>query len=369
MKVSTAAIIVALTHTCFIQNNDELYVTAAFTTSVQHGTATRSSGVVLQLYNHNNNRFNSSATRLFSLSHSRNGVSTTKKKMKRARRKGELDPFNAPGDHDLQHGNKHDSDDMFFDESSPETVARKKREASLSARTSNKQVSMRDGVATISDARARHMEYMKKLDGRPALVLNADYQPLSHIPLSLWSWQDAIKAVFAGRVTVVDVYPGVSIQSIHMEIPLPSVIALNEYVPQASQSTPPFSRKNVFLRDGYRCQYCGQRFRSADLSLDHYVPRCMGGTLTWTNTVSACRKCNGRKGNLMPRDLKGIGMKPLREPREPTTYELNREAGQLLKPRKVHPTWEPYLGLVGWKSSDRPRRDSGEGGKENAVEF
>lgn len=282
MKVGTSVIIVALAHSCCVQNNDTLYVTAAFSSSATtrvHGispVSTRSGHI------HHRNRFISN-TRLFSLSNSKNGVSTTKKKLKRARRKGDLDRYNAPADHNQNH--KHDSpdntiDEMFFDESTPESIARKKREASMSAHKMQVSRNSTNRDAS-SDARQQHMEYMKKLDGRPALVLNADYQPLSHIPLSLWSWQDAVKAVFAGRVTVVDVYPGVSIQSIHIEIPLPSVIALNEYVPEASQSKPPFSRKNVFLRDGYRCQYCAKRFRNADLSLDHYVPRCKGGTLTW----------------------------------------------------------------------------------------
>jgi hypothetical protein len=73
-------------------------------------------------------------------------------------------------------------------------------------------------------------EVIKKLDRHPALVLNADYQPLSHLPLSLWHWQEAIKAVFAGKVTVVDVYPDIAVKAVNWEIPLPSVIALNEYV-------------------------------------------------------------------------------------------------------------------------------------------
>jgi hypothetical protein len=71
-------------------------------------------------------------------------------------------------------------------------------------------------------------EFIKKLDRHPALLLNADYQPLSQLPLSLWHWQEAIKAVFAGKVTVVDVYPDIAVKAVNWEIPLPSVIALNE---------------------------------------------------------------------------------------------------------------------------------------------
>jgi 5-methylcytosine-specific restriction endonuclease McrA len=65
-----------------------------------------------------------------------------------------------------------------------------------------------------------------------------------------------------------------------MDVDLPSVIALTEYVPQPRQN-PAFTRRNVFLRDGYRCQYCAQRYHTQDLSLDHFVPRCVGGRLEW----------------------------------------------------------------------------------------
>ena len=116
-------------------------------------------------------------------------------------------------------------------------------------------------------------------------------QPLSLLPLSLWSWQDAVKAIFSGKVTVVDVYPDVTIRAASLEIPLPSVIALNEYVPK-SRHTPAFTRRNVFLRDEYKCQYCRERFHTNDLSLDHVVPRCKGGVLSWYVVASLPKVCS-----------------------------------------------------------------------------
>lgn len=77
--------------------------------------------------------------------------------------------------------------------------------------------------------------FLKKLDRHPALLLNADYQPMSSLPLSLWNWQEAVKAVFSGKVTVVDVYEDVTIRAANLQVALPSVIALNEYVPQFNQ--------------------------------------------------------------------------------------------------------------------------------------
>ena len=79
---------------------------------------------------------------------------------------------------------------------------------------------------------------------------------------------------------MVDVYPDISIRAANLEVPLPSVIALTDYVKKVNQR-PAFTRRNVFLRDEYKCQYCNDRFHTADLSLDHVKPRCMGGQLNW----------------------------------------------------------------------------------------
>ena len=88
----------------------------------------------------------------------------------------------------------------------------------------------------------------------PALVLNADYRPLSYYPLSLWSWQDSVKSVFLDRVSIVSYYDRV-IRSPSYSMKLPSVIALKSFV--KPQSNPNFTRFNVFLRDKFTCQYCG----------------------------------------------------------------------------------------------------------------
>src|SRR6201996_8152287 len=87
----------------------------------------------------------------------------------------------------------------------------------------------------------------------PALVLNADYRPLSYYPLSLWSWQDTIKAVFLDRVNILEEYDR-EVRSSRFKMRLPSVIALKTYVPPARN--PAFPRFNVFLRDEFECQYC-----------------------------------------------------------------------------------------------------------------
>ena len=168
-------------------------------------------------------------------------------------------------------------------------------------------------------------------------------QPLGYMPLSLWSWQDAIKAIFKGSVTVVDVYPDLTVRASSITVPLPSVIALNDYVPQ-KQTKPAFTRRNVYLRDEYKCQYCKQRFHTADLSLDHVIPRSMGGPLSWDNAVACCKQCNGRKGSTPLSEIGFIGMKLRRKPRCPTQMELAAISARMV-PKRVHPTWKPYLGI------------------------
>ena len=91
----------------------------------------------------------------------------------------------------------------------------------------------------------------------PALVLNADFRPLSYYPLSLCSWQDAIKAVFLERVSVIESYEQV-VHSPSISFKLPSVVALKNFVMQHRR--PVFTRFNVFLRDNFTCQYCYQRY-------------------------------------------------------------------------------------------------------------
>eukprot|EP01082_Thalassiosira_pseudonana_P009187 g8193.t1 g8193 contig28:79576-81650(+) len=189
----------------------------------------------------------------------------------------------------------------------------------------------------------RHLETMKKLERHPSLVLNADYQPLRMLPLSIWSWQDTVKAVLGGKAHVVEVYPDVVVRAVNLDMPVPSVIALKEYA-HTGKARPAFTRRNVFLRDGYRCQYCSGLFRTSDLSLDHVEPRCFGGKLTWENTVTSCRKCNGRKGCLRPTEIHHIGMTLKSKPRCPSLYELAAEANKFV-PRRVHPTWAPFLGI------------------------
>jgi 5-methylcytosine-specific restriction endonuclease McrA len=170
-------------------------------------------------------------------------------------------------------------------------------------------------------------------DNCPALVLNADHRPLSYFPLSLWSWQDAIKAVFLERVNILAEYERV-VRSPSFEMKIPSVVSLKTYVRPARH--PAFTRFNVFLRDRFECQYCGA---DEDLTFDHVIPRSRGGRTTWDNVVTACSCCNLVKGNRIPDES---GMFPRHLPMQPTT-QLLRENGRAFPPNFLHHSWRDFL--------------------------
>jgi 5-methylcytosine-specific restriction endonuclease McrA len=176
---------------------------------------------------------------------------------------------------------------------------------------------------------------------RRCLVLNSDYTPLSTYPLSIVSGQEAVRAVYRGRAFVVDEWPE-TFRSPSTEIHVPKVVALHEYAP--INATPKFCRRNILLRDRYRCQYCGQRFSSHDLTFEHVVPRTMGGKTTWENILTACVPCNTKKGSRPANwsGSRGGGMRPLKVPRQPTTVQLLRAGLEFLDP-VTKETWASWL--------------------------
>lgn len=164
-----------------------------------------------------------------------------------------------------------------------------------------------------------------------ALLLNADFRPVQHYPLSTVDWQSAVKMVVEETASVVAEYDE-EIHSPSTTMRIPSVIALKKFVPAPRFVA--FTRFNVFLRDRFRCQYCGEKFRSNDLTFDHVIPRARGGQTCWDNIVAACWDCNMRKDS-------GHAV-PLRAPRQPSPEELGR-AQREFPPSYLHETWVDYL--------------------------
>ena len=171
------------------------------------------------------------------------------------------------------------------------------------------------------------------LQQNPALVLNADYRPLSYYPLSLWSWQDAVKAAFMDLVDIVAEYDHV-VRSPSLTLKVPSVVVLKDYVKPRKRVA--FTRFNLFLRDEFCCQYCGKK---GELTFDHIVPRASGGTTSWENVVAACSPCNMRKGS---KSLRRAGMSLRKPTRTPGAEEL-RNVGRKFPPNYLHESWIDFL--------------------------
>ena len=178
-----------------------------------------------------------------------------------------------------------------------------------------------------------HPDLARHPDSCPALVLNADYTPLSYYPLSLWPWQTAVKAVFLDRVTIVENYER-EIHSPTRTMPIPSVIALRQYVKPSQY--PAFTRFNLFLRDRFACQYCGS---GKDLTFDHVVPRRLGGRTTWENVATACAPCNLKKGGRTPQQAH---MPLYQQPWRPTSWQL-QDNGRAFPPNYLHESWIDWL--------------------------
>lgn len=183
------------------------------------------------------------------------------------------------------------------------------------------------------DFRTTFVRAPSALRHNPALVLNANYRPLSYYPLSLWPWQEAVKAVFLDRVSIVAEYESV-VRSPTTEIRIPSVVVLKEFV--KPQKRVAFTRFNLFLRDEFCCQYCGAK---GDLTFDHVVPRARGGITSWENVVAACSPCNLRKGSKL---LRQAGMNLRLPPRRPTTEEM-QNIGRRFPPNYLHDSWLDFL--------------------------
>jgi 5-methylcytosine-specific restriction endonuclease McrA len=164
------------------------------------------------------------------------------------------------------------------------------------------------------------------------LVLNATYEPLRIV-----SWQKAITLLFQGKVEVIANYDR-EIRGVTVRVKLPSVLRLLRHVRMKRPfAEVPFSRPNVYARDDYRCQYCGDHFPSSELTFDHVIPVARGGHKGWDNIVTCCVICNRKKGDRTPEQA---GMKLVRKPRRPEALpSLTLSLGLQRAPE----SWRDYL--------------------------
>lgn len=176
-----------------------------------------------------------------------------------------------------------------------------------------------------------------KLSAYPALVLNADFTPLTYAPLSEKTWSEAVKNIWEDTITVIREYD-VEVHSPNFAMKLPSVVALRKYAPR--QRVPSPSRENIlYLRDRFCCAYCGGTFAPDKLTIDHVIPRAHGGKHIWENVVGACGECNQAKADSTPEQA---GMRLLWRPWKPTLEELGR-AHYFLNKRRIHSSWVEFL--------------------------
>lgn len=178
---------------------------------------------------------------------------------------------------------------------------------------------------------------MSGLEDYSALLLNADFRPLSTYPLSKLHWTKSVQSAISGKTIVVAEYDR-HVHSGRMSMPIPSVMALREYVDLSRPA--PLNKLNLFLRDRLHCAYCGARFESSDLTFDHVVPRAKGGRSTWKNLAAACRPCNQRKGD---RRAEQVGMTMRMKPYHPTLAQLNALGTEMGDFLGVPVTWRDWL--------------------------
>jgi 5-methylcytosine-specific restriction endonuclease McrA len=147
------------------------------------------------------------------------------------------------------------------------------------------------------------------------LLLSQGYEPIKVI-----AWQRAITLLFLGKVEVIEEYSS-SVRSVTFVLRIPAVVRLLRAFRRHHKPVK-FSRVNIYARDHYTCQYCGDRLTVSELTYDHVVPRSQGGATDWTNIVTCCHDCNRVKGGRTP-----------------------RQAGMQLRAAPMQPNWVPAVSI------------------------
>jgi 5-methylcytosine-specific restriction endonuclease McrA len=166
------------------------------------------------------------------------------------------------------------------------------------------------------------------------LFLDNDWQPLRVEP-----WTRAVTDMFLGKVEVIEYSRDRMIRAVSRELPMPAVVRVLRRFRRDRQAIR-FSRVNIYARDAFTCQYCGQRQVTEELTFDHVVPRCAGGNTTWENIVTCCVPCNRAKANRTPAQA---GMHLLRRPMKPRYLPV---VTVLMGRRQVPDEWRPYWNVT-----------------------
>jgi 5-methylcytosine-specific restriction endonuclease McrA len=162
------------------------------------------------------------------------------------------------------------------------------------------------------------------------LFLDVDWQPLRVEP-----WTRAICDLFLGKVEVVEYSRDRTIKGVARDYPMPAVVRVLRRFRRDRQAIK-FSRLNIYARDAFTCQYCGERLPTEDLTFDHVTPRARGGRTTWENIVTCCVPCNSSKANRTPAEA---GLQLLRKPTKPRWLPAITVA---MNPVSTPAEWLPY---------------------------
>lgn len=196
--------------------------------------------------------------------------------------------------------------------------------------------------------------------GRPVLVLNRNWNPIQTATV-----KDAIGLVAKGSAYIIEPetyerhdlmswndvskakerFGNARIRSQHLALVPPEVIVLTDYAGLGERSVV-FSRRNLFKRDRYTCQYCGCQPGPQELTVDHIQPKSRGGLSTWENCILACVDCNKRKANRTPAEA---GMTLRKVPKKPTWKTLAQ-----IHPKLRRESWEQFLGRAYWEVELEP---------------
>jgi len=183
------------------------------------------------------------------------------------------------------------------------------------------------GVASLQ--RAISLLYSDYADGKPKAQI---ITPPPVGAYETFTWSDWAKIKPANDEEVI-------IASCNRQFRVPEVILLTRYEGMPDQKVN-FSRRHIYKRDNYQCQYCGKRPGTEELTIDHVVPRSQGGETSWTNCVLACMDCNVTKANRTP---KQAGLKLLKEPVKPKFTLFKAKS-----PNRMPQTWKNFISEAYW---------------------
>ena len=166
------------------------------------------------------------------------------------------------------------------------------------------------------------------------LFLDSDWQPLRVEP-----WTRAITDLFLGKIEVIEYSRDRTIKGVSRDYPMPAVVRLLRRFRRDRQAIK-FSRLNIYTRDRFTCQYCGEQLLAEDLTFDHVVPRAAGGRTAWDNIVTACVPCNSRKANRTPQQASMALLRKPAKPRFLPTVTVKMDG------RHVPQEWRPYWNVT-----------------------